>query len=37
MISEEQVPYDMRFPTIFRGRGVRDHRYHVFNEPRYFA
>ncbi|KAK4496870.1 hypothetical protein PRZ48_011319 [Zasmidium cellare] len=37
MISEEQVPYDMRFPTMFRGRGVRDHRYHVFNEPRYFA
>ena len=37
MISEDEVPEGMRFPQMFRGAGVRDHRYHVFNEPRYFA
>ncbi|KAF2760790.1 calcofluor white hypersensitive protein-like protein [Pseudovirgaria hyperparasitica] len=37
IIPEEQVPYGMRFPTMFRGAGVRGHRYHVFDEPRYFA
>ncbi|KAK3631620.1 Protein cwh43 [Elasticomyces elasticus] len=36
-ISEDQVPVDMRFPALFRGEGVRGHRYHVFDEPRYFA
>ncbi|KAI7550925.1 calcofluor white hypersensitive protein [Hortaea werneckii] len=36
-ISEDQVPEDLRFPQLFRGEGVRGHRYHVFNEPRYFA
>jgi hypothetical protein len=36
MIAEDQVPEAYRFPAMFRGEGVRDHRYHVFNEPRYF-
>ncbi|KAK9458086.1 Frag1/DRAM/Sfk1 family-domain-containing protein [Dipodascopsis uninucleata] len=36
-IPEAQVPEDMRFPTMFRGDGVRGHRYHVFDEPRYYA
>jgi len=37
MLSEDQVPEGMRFPQLFRGEGVRGHRYHVFDEPRYFA
>ncbi|KAL8900557.1 MAG: hypothetical protein Q9192_001001 [Flavoplaca navasiana] len=36
-ISERQVPKGLRFPSLFRGQGVRDHRYHVFDEPRYFV
>ena len=36
-INEDQVPEGMRFPQMFRGEGVRGHRYHVFDEPRYFA
>ncbi|KAL8909170.1 MAG: hypothetical protein Q9207_000344 [Kuettlingeria erythrocarpa] len=36
-IREEQVPEGLRFPSMFRGQGVRDHRYHVFDEPRYFV
>lgn len=36
-IEESEVPEGMRFPTLFRGEGVRGHRYHVFDEPRYFA
>ena len=36
-IEESQVPAGMRFPAMFRGEGVRGHRYHVFDEPRYFA
>jgi len=36
-ISEEQVPPGYRFPALFRGEGVRGHRYHVFDEPRYYA
>jgi hypothetical protein len=36
-IDESQVPEGMRFPAMFRGEGVRGHRYHVFDEPRYFA
>ncbi|KAI1957373.1 Protein cwh43 [Ophidiomyces ophidiicola] len=35
-ISEERVPAGMRFPAMFRGQGVRGHRYHVFDEPRYY-
>ncbi|KAB8343113.1 hypothetical protein FH972_022706 [Carpinus fangiana] len=36
-IQEGQVPVGERFPALFRGQGVRGHRYHVFDEPRYFA
>ncbi|EEH37499.1 calcofluor white hypersensitive protein [Paracoccidioides lutzii Pb01] len=36
-IAEEHVPAGLRFPTLFRGQGVRGHRYHVFDEPRYFT
>lgn len=36
-ISEDQVPEGMRFPQMFRGEGVRGHRYHVFDEPLYYA
>lgn len=34
--NEDQVPVGLRFPALFRGNGVRGHRYHVFNEPRYY-
>lgn len=33
-ISEGLVPEGLRFPAMFRGEGVRGHRYHVFDEPR---
>ena len=36
-IAESQVVEGLRFPTMFRGEGVRGHRYHVFDQPRYFA
>ncbi|KAF2121781.1 calcofluor white hypersensitive protein precursor [Lophiotrema nucula] len=36
-VPEDQVAPGLRFPQIFRGQGVRDHRYHVFEEPRYFS
>lgn len=36
-IDEEDVQEELRMPQMFRGDGVRDHRYHVFDEPRYFA
>lgn len=35
-ISENEVQPDLRFPSVFRGNGIRGHRYHVFDEPRYF-
>ena len=35
-VSEDQVAQGLRFPSLFRGEGVRGHRYHVFDEPRYF-
>ena len=35
IISEEAVPLGQRFPAILKGEGVRGHRYHVFNQPRY--
>ncbi|ELQ35082.1 calcofluor white hypersensitive protein [Pyricularia oryzae Y34] len=35
-VEESQVPEGLRFPAVFRGEGVRGHRYHVFDEPRYF-
>lgn len=36
-IHEDQVHPNLRMPSLFRGDGVRGHRYHVFDEPRYFA
>lgn len=36
-IDESQVPEGMRFPEMFKGEGVRGHKYHVFDQPRYFA
>ena len=33
-IHESEVPEGLRFPKMFRGEGVRGHRYHVFDEPR---
>ncbi|KAK3312905.1 Frag1/DRAM/Sfk1 family-domain-containing protein [Apodospora peruviana] len=35
-VTEADVPEGWRFPAIFRGEGVRGHRYHVFDEPRYY-
>ncbi|PFH57169.1 hypothetical protein XA68_15414 [Ophiocordyceps unilateralis] len=35
-VQESEVPEGWRFPALFRGDGVRNHRYHVFDEPRYF-
>ena len=34
MVPEDQTPEGLRFPALFRGEGVRGHRYHVFDEPR---
>lgn len=36
-VDENVIPFGQRFPTLFRGKGVRGHRYHVFDEPRYWA
>jgi endonuclease/exonuclease/phosphatase family metal-dependent hydrolase len=36
-VPEEQIAPGRRFPAIFRGEGVRGHRYHVFDEPWYYA
>jgi hypothetical protein len=36
-VDEESVALGERFPTMFKGEGVRGHRYHVFDEPRYFS
>lgn len=38
-IPEDQVPPALRFPELFKGEGVRGHRYHALEpaEPRYFA
>ncbi|KAI1385996.1 Frag1/DRAM/Sfk1 family-domain-containing protein [Hypoxylon trugodes] len=35
-VKERDVPEGWRFPALFRGKGVRGHQYHVFNEPRYY-
>ncbi|KAH9905601.1 Frag1/DRAM/Sfk1 family-domain-containing protein [Xylariomycetidae sp. FL2044] len=35
-VGERDVPEGWRFPALFRGQGVRGHRYHVFNEPWYY-
>ncbi|KAI8974467.1 Frag1/DRAM/Sfk1 family-domain-containing protein [Pilobolus umbonatus] len=36
-ITESEVKPALRYPSMFYGQGVRGHRYHVFNEPRYFS
>ncbi|CAO3619371.1 unnamed protein product [Mucor hiemalis] len=36
-VHESQVKPALRYPPMFYGSGVRGHRYHVFDEPRYFA
>ncbi|KAF9546488.1 hypothetical protein EC957_009701 [Mortierella hygrophila] len=36
-ISEHQVPEGLRFPSMFYGEGVRNHRFHVFDRPYYYA
>ncbi|CUM64101.1 uncharacterized protein PRCAT00001692001 [Priceomyces carsonii] len=36
-VPEEEISPDLRMPSMFLGDGVRGHRYHVFDEPRYFA
>lgn len=36
-VNEDSIDENLRMPQIFRGDGVRGHRYHVFDEPRYFA
>ncbi|KAJ1737192.1 Protein cwh43 [Coemansia sp. Benny D160-2] len=35
-VKEDHYPEAYRFPTVFRGKGVRGHYYHVFNEPLYY-
>lgn len=35
-VDEGDVPEGWRFPRMFRKKGVRGHRYHVFKAPRYF-
>ncbi|AGO12316.1 AaceriAEL043Wp [[Ashbya] aceris (nom. inval.)] len=35
-VEKSQVSDSLRFPDKFLGDGVRGHRYHVFNEPRYY-
>ncbi|KAH7401372.1 Frag1/DRAM/Sfk1 family-domain-containing protein [Pyrenochaeta sp. MPI-SDFR-AT-0127] len=37
IIHESQVAPGLRFPELFKGQGVRGHKYHVFDEPRYYA
>ncbi|RCK66211.1 Protein CWH43 [Candida viswanathii] len=36
-VNEDVIDENLRMPQLFRGDGVRGHRYHVFDEPRYFA
>ncbi|KAF9976615.1 hypothetical protein BGZ75_000211 [Mortierella antarctica] len=36
-IDEEQVPKGLRYPSMFYGEGVRNHRFHVFDRPYYYA
>ncbi|CAO3617811.1 unnamed protein product [Cunninghamella blakesleeana] len=35
-VSESSISPELRYPKMFRGEGVRGHRYHVFDAPRYF-
>lgn len=36
-VAKGDVDAGERFPAMFRGEGVRGHRYHVFDEPRYYS
>ncbi|KAG0364891.1 hypothetical protein BGZ54_007048 [Gamsiella multidivaricata] len=36
-IPEQHVPKGMRYPSMFYGEGVRNHRFHVFDRPYYYA
>jgi len=36
-VNWNEVPESWRFPSMFYGEGVRGHRFHVFNEPYYYA
>lgn len=36
-IPEEDVPPGMRYPSMFYGEGVRNHRFHVHDKPLYYA
>ncbi|KAJ2836578.1 Protein cwh43 [Coemansia sp. 'formosensis'] len=35
-VDEAHYAAEYHFPKVFRGKGVRGHFYHVFNEPRYY-
>lgn len=35
-VNESEIPEGWRFPAVFKGQGVRGHRYHVFDEARYY-
>ncbi|KAJ1814137.1 Protein cwh43 [Coemansia sp. RSA 2598] len=35
-VEESSYGPEYQFPTVFRGKGVRGHFYHVFDEPRYY-
>ncbi|KAJ1965960.1 Protein cwh43 [Dipsacomyces acuminosporus] len=35
-VNEDHYSKGHHFPAVFRGKGVRGHFYHVFDEPRYF-
>ncbi|KAI5963627.1 CWH43 [Candida pseudojiufengensis] len=37
IVSEDEIEENLRMPELFKGDGVRGHRYHVFDEPRYFS
>lgn len=36
-VEESNIPAKLRLPSIFKGKGVNGHRYHVFNRPKYFG
>ena len=38
-VDEKDVPLGYRFPEVFKGEGINEHRYHVLDggAPRYYA
>lgn len=36
-VPEHYLLPGMRFPSLFRGEGIRGHKYHVFDEPKYYG